>query len=177
VLIDDGQLATVVNSRRFKREIEDMTDLTDQLMRLRPVTFRYREQETNRTDYGLVVEEVAEIYPDLVIRGADGKAKAIHYQKLTPMLLNDVQREHHRVEVQQQRIDEQQKQIADQQRKLNAVEHAVRGVAQSPRRISESLGCVLLSRVETVSARSDLACASVWPDLRWLVRRQDKIDI
>ena len=37
-------------------------------------------------------QEVAKVYPDLVVRGKDGQAETVQYQKLTPMLLNEVQR-------------------------------------------------------------------------------------
>ena len=44
-------------------------------------------------DYGLIAEEVAEVYPDLVVKGADGQIETVQYQKLTPMLLNELQKE------------------------------------------------------------------------------------
>jgi hypothetical protein len=35
-------------------------------MQLRPVTFRYRNDPSGKLQYGLVAEEVARIYPDVV---------------------------------------------------------------------------------------------------------------
>lgn len=35
-------------------------------------------------EYDLIAEEVAEIYPDLVVRNADGQIETVQYQKLTP---------------------------------------------------------------------------------------------
>jgi hypothetical protein len=129
VLIDtNNQLGTISSSRRYKEDIRDMDDASAALLRLRPVTFRYQRAYADGSkplDYGLIAEEVAEIYPDLVVRGADGRIESVQYQKLTPMLLNELQREHHRVERQQQRMDEQQKQIEDHQRKLAALEEVV----------------------------------------------------
>ncbi|MBV8729052.1 MAG: tail fiber domain-containing protein [Acidobacteriia bacterium] len=44
VVIDsNGQLGTVSSSRRFKEDIHDMGDASTNLMRLRPVTFRYQK--------------------------------------------------------------------------------------------------------------------------------------
>jgi hypothetical protein len=40
----------------------------------------------------LIAEEVAEIYPDLVARSADGEIETVKYQVLDSMLLNEVQR-------------------------------------------------------------------------------------
>jgi hypothetical protein len=64
-------------------------------MRLRPVTYRYKQvfQDGSKPiDYGLIAEEVAEVYPDLVARNRDGQIQTVQYQKLTPMLLNEVQK-------------------------------------------------------------------------------------
>jgi hypothetical protein len=41
----------------------------------------------------LVAEQVAEIYPDLVVKAKDGRILAVQYQKLTPMLLNEVRKQ------------------------------------------------------------------------------------
>ena len=33
------------------------------------------------------------MYPDLVVKGPDGQVETVQYQKLTPMLLNEVQKQ------------------------------------------------------------------------------------
>src|ERR1039457_51088 len=44
VMIDShGQLGTMNSSRRFKEDIQDMGDASTSLMRLRPVTYRYKQ--------------------------------------------------------------------------------------------------------------------------------------
>ena len=44
VFIDStGQLGTVSSSRRFKEDIQDMGEASGDLMRLRPVTYRYKK--------------------------------------------------------------------------------------------------------------------------------------
>jgi hypothetical protein len=61
------------------------------LYRLRPVTFRYRQDTQGQKQYGLIAEEVAKVYPELVTKGADGKVESVQYHELIPMLLNEVQ--------------------------------------------------------------------------------------
>ena len=64
-------------------------------MRLRPVTFRYQKpfaDGSKPVQYGLIAEEVAEVYPDLVAHSADGQIETVKYQVLDSMLLNEVQR-------------------------------------------------------------------------------------
>lgn len=107
VLIDNlGQLGTAASSRSVKFDIEDMNGSTDDLMKLRPVTFRYAANWPNaRLQYGLIAEEVAEVYPELVAHASDGKVSSVMYQFLAPMLLNEVQKQHQKIEEQQNTID------------------------------------------------------------------------
>ena len=58
-----------------------MATATDGLMRLRPVTFRYLQYgENGPLQYGLIAEEVAEVYPELVARDKDGQPETVMYQ-------------------------------------------------------------------------------------------------
>ena len=95
VVIDsNGQLGTRHSSARFKEDIKDMAAYSRRLLDLRPVTFRYKQPAADGgkpVEPGLIAEEVAEVYPDLVAHGADGRIEAVQYDKLTPMLLNEVQ--------------------------------------------------------------------------------------
>jgi len=53
-----------------------MADTSSGLMRLRPVTFRYKKPYNDGSQsrqYGLIAEEVAEVYPDLVAHSSDGQ--------------------------------------------------------------------------------------------------------
>ena len=101
VLIDsDGQLGTASSSRSVKKDIRDMGDTTARLLELRPVTFRYREQQPTLPDgsdappeYGLVAEEVAEVFPDLVVYDEAGKPFTVKYHELAPMLPNEMKRQ------------------------------------------------------------------------------------
>ena len=101
VMIDSaGQLGTVSSSRRFKEDIEDMGAASRDLMRLRPVTYRYKQPFADGSkpiQYGLIAEEVAEVYPDLVAHSADGQIETVKYQVLDSMLLNEMQRQQERI--------------------------------------------------------------------------------
>jgi len=91
----NGQLGTILSSRRFKEDIRDMGAASDGLLRLRPVTFRYKkplDDGTKPVQYGLIAEEVAEVYPDMVARNKDGQIETVQYYKLDAMLLNELQK-------------------------------------------------------------------------------------
>ena len=127
VVIDsNGQLGTVSSSRRFKEDIQDMGSATEGLMRLRPVTFRYQKPFANGSkpiQYGLIAEEVAEVYPELVAHSADGQVESVMYQYLDSMLLNEVQRQHAQIQGQQAEIQRLQDRLAKMEAALASLSH------------------------------------------------------
>jgi hypothetical protein len=94
VMIDSsGQLGVVVSSERFKTAIAPMGANTAKLAQLRPVIFKLKSDARGTLQYGLIAEEVAKVYPELVIRGANGRIDGVRYDELAPMLLNEVQQQ------------------------------------------------------------------------------------
>jgi len=99
-----GQLGVLASSERFKTDVQPMGDIADKLIRLRPVTFRLKSDPSRTVQYGLIAEEVAKIYPELAIRGADGRIEGVRYEELAPMLLNEMQRQQAAVTAQSERL-------------------------------------------------------------------------
>jgi hypothetical protein len=84
-----------------------MGEASGGLMRLRPVTFRHKKplaDGSQPVQYGLIAEEVAEVYPDLVAYSADGQIETVKYQVLDSMLLNEVQRQQAEIRELQERL-------------------------------------------------------------------------
>ena len=108
VLIDSaGQVGTASSSRRVKTDIHDLGDQSRALHQLRPVSFRYRSHPPDDPlEYGLIAEEVAEIYPDLVVLDTDGQPSGVRYHVLPAMLLNELQRQQRVIEAQTRLLDE-----------------------------------------------------------------------
>jgi Chaperone of endosialidase len=112
VLIDSaGQLGMVSSSRRFKKEIQPMDKASEPILALKPVTFHYKSDKTNRPEFGLIAEEVAEVNPDLVVRDEKGEIYTVRYEAVNAMLLNEFLKEHRKNEEQEATIERQQKQI------------------------------------------------------------------
>ena len=64
--------------------------------KLRPVTFRYTQAYSDGAkpiQYGLIAEEVADVFPELAVRGADGQVETVHYETLNVLLLNEFQKQ------------------------------------------------------------------------------------
>jgi ABC-type enterochelin transport system substrate-binding protein len=124
-----------------------MAAASDGLMRLRPVTYRYKQPYADGSkpiDFGLIAEEVAEVYPDLVVKGADGQIQTVQYQKLTPMLLNEVQKEHRLLEQQQQTIEQQAETIQRQEQSVERQEESAAQQAETIQRLEKQLAALPL---------------------------------
>lgn len=109
-----GRLGTTTSSSRFKTGIREIGPASDGLMSLRPVAFRYKAEidPTGLEQYGLIAEEVAEIYPELVVYDDEGHPFAIRSQLLDPLLLNEVQKQHRSIEAQRTEIENLKAELA-----------------------------------------------------------------
>ena len=95
VVVDsNGQLGTVSSSQRLKETIADMGATSERLLALRPVTFRFKQAYANGQkpiQFGLIAEEVAEVFPELVATDAEGRPESVKYRLLSTLLLNELQ--------------------------------------------------------------------------------------
>ena len=125
LITSSGQLGILASSARYKRDVEDMRERSAGVYQLRPFTFRYTTDEEHRRQYGLIAEEVAKVYPELVVKAADGKVESVQYHELIPMLLNEVQRQQQKLDVQAQQLTTQGQQLAELQAQNARLEAAV----------------------------------------------------
>ncbi len=126
VFVDsNGQLGTITSSIRYKEDVDDMGDASQNLMKLRPVTFHYKtgyDDGSHLLQYGLVAEEVAKVYPALVQYDAKGQPLTVRYHWINAMLLNEVQKQHASADAQQARVGELLNQVAQQKSRLEQQE-------------------------------------------------------
>jgi hypothetical protein len=92
-----GQLGVLASSERFKTDVKTMGAASDGLETLRPVTFKLKSDPDGQVQYGLIAEEVATVYPELVTRDADGRIGGVRYEELAPLLLNAYQNQQRRI--------------------------------------------------------------------------------
>ncbi len=148
-----GQLGTTTSSLRFKEQVRDMGDSTNDLMKLRPVTFFYKPEYANgehTLQYGLIAEEVAKVYPELVAYDKDRKPYAVRYQYIATMLLNEVQKQYQHAEAQAELVKAQQQEIDGLKQQLQ-VQNATLQVQNAA--LQERLSRLeAVARVETAAA-------------------------
>ena len=89
VVSSTGRLGVLPSSAHYKKDIQPLNN-SQGLWQLRPVTFRYKQDPSQR-QYGLIAEEVAKVYPELVVRGDKGEVESVQYRELIPLMLNEMQ--------------------------------------------------------------------------------------
>jgi hypothetical protein len=57
LVASNGRLGVAMSSARFKHGIQHMGEASSKLLKLRPVIFRYNNDSTDTTQYGLVAEK------------------------------------------------------------------------------------------------------------------------
>jgi hypothetical protein len=137
-----GQLGVLASSERFKMNVQSMQDESDKLARLRPVTFKLRSDPKGTVQYGLIAEEVAEVYPELVIHGVDGRIDGVRYEELAPMLLFEVQLQQRKFSAQQaavQALSEQNKILKAQVDDLNRRQQQLSAQAERFRDLQQQM--------------------------------------
>jgi hypothetical protein len=77
VVTSAGQLGIVASSAHFKRDIQGIGERSLGLLQLHPVTIRYKQNPLRTPQYGLVAEDVAKAYPELVTRGPGGAVESV----------------------------------------------------------------------------------------------------
>jgi hypothetical protein len=117
-----GQLGTLTSTRRVKEDIREIAEESDGLMKLRPVAFKYRPQidPTGLAQYGLIAEEVADVYPDLVVYDRDGRPETVRYHLVNALLLSELQKQHRTAEAQAKTIEQLKAQVSRLEARLLA---------------------------------------------------------
>jgi trimeric autotransporter adhesin len=114
VLINsNNKLGTMTSSKRFKEDIKPMGTISEALLGLKPVTFRYKKEidPAGTPQLGLVAEDVEKVNPDLVVRDKEGKPYSVRYDQVNAMLLNEFRKEHKAFVEEQRKVEQQQKEI------------------------------------------------------------------
>jgi hypothetical protein len=104
-----------------------MDKASEVLYALKPASFRYNKayDATQTLAFGLIAEEVAEVYPDLVGRNSSGEPESVRYDQVNAMLLNEFLKEHRKVQELEATVAQQQKSfqssLAEQEKRIEAL--------------------------------------------------------
>ena len=79
------------SDRRLKENIETISQIDkDKLLQLVPKTYNFIKDEKKLKRYGLIAQEVEELFPEIVKTDTINDIKSINYMELLPLLLEKV---------------------------------------------------------------------------------------
>ena len=92
---NNGQLCSNPSTRTLKENIISLPSQGQRFDRINPVSFNYKSHSTltipNKTQYGMIAEELIDVYPEAVIHNNDGTIAGIQYDKFTAILIKEIQ--------------------------------------------------------------------------------------
>ena len=107
-----GRLGVLASSERYKKDIASLPANIEKLEALRPVSFHLKTDPKGTLQYGLIAEEVNQVYPELVIRDEQGQIQGVRYDELAPLLLSEVQEQRRTIGGLQQQLAVQDERFA-----------------------------------------------------------------
>jgi hypothetical protein len=130
-----------VSSRRYKHDIKPMENASEVLYALKPVSFRYNKEydATQTLAFGLIAEEVAEVYPDLIGRNPKGEPESVRYEQINAMLLNEFLKEHRKVEEQSHEILVRRATISELKKEIETVVARLKEQDSKIQRVSDQI--------------------------------------
>ncbi len=122
---------TETSDERLKENISALPkDVSDGLLDLKPISFKYTKdslyywydddaEPMTHTHYGLVAQEVKEVFPDLVYEDGNGYL-SVNYIEIIPLLINTIKQQDAKLEQQDERIAELEKSALPQAQRAKA---------------------------------------------------------
>jgi hypothetical protein len=88
-VIEYDNSTCTLSLRKYKQDIMPIAGVLDELMRLRPVEYRYKPEINlgNRLHLGLVADEAEEVDPRIAAYKKNGELEGVDYEHRTALLL------------------------------------------------------------------------------------------
>lgn len=84
------QSSGFISSLRFKEELQPIENTVEKVNKLRGVSFKWKSSEESPREIGVIAEEVAEVFPELVFLDQKGKPLGVHYDKFIAVLIEAI---------------------------------------------------------------------------------------
>jgi hypothetical protein len=97
---------------RLKKDIKDATYGLPELMKLRPVTYKWKKGADHAAQNGLIAQEVQKIFPSSVRGNGKSEMLAVDYVSLLPVAIKSIQQQQAIIQRQESRIAELERRSA-----------------------------------------------------------------
>lgn len=107
-----AQAFPTYSSRRWKHNIQDLTNALEVVQQLRGVTYTWNKEQGGKEDFGFIAEEVHTILPQIAARNAKGEIDGVEYGKITPYLVEAIKNQQLQIEALKRENETLQTQVA-----------------------------------------------------------------
>ena len=127
---------------RLKQRVTSLSYGLREVLRLRPVTWQWKDTSTAQRNMGLIAQEVEPVLPELILHGVDAKGSlGLNYMGLIPVLVKGIQEQQTQIDEQRKQINQQEHRVKGQQKQIEtlltsnaALDARLRGVEKSLRK-------------------------------------------
>ena len=100
-----GTTYNTTSDRRLKTDIQPITNATDKLMAMNPVSHKWKADPEAGAVHGFIAQEMQEIIPEAVSGTPDGEEMmSMDYGRITPVLVAALQDAHKKIEALEERL-------------------------------------------------------------------------
>jgi hypothetical protein len=116
----NGNIIRDPSDARLKENIQTATGSLDKVMRLRGVTYNWKDKEKmgSQTDYGMIAQEVFAVTPELTATSADG-IMGVKYTNMMGLVVNAIQEQQTQISTHGLQITNQTSNISELQTAVN----------------------------------------------------------
>jgi len=110
----------VASDARLKKDVRDLPYGLSEVLKLRPVTYKWKDGRDDRTKLGVIAQEIQKVLPEVVTTNRTTGMLAVEYQEIVPVAVKAIQE-------QQATIRQQATLIAQMDARIAALEKGRKG--------------------------------------------------
>jgi alpha-tubulin suppressor-like RCC1 family protein len=118
----NNMIVKTSSSQRYKTDILDIpSDFSNNINNLRPVSYKFIADSLGITNYGLIAEEVNNIYPDIVCKNSNNEVESVKYDGVSILLLHNYQKAYIELQNLKTQINQLNTEITQLETQINAL--------------------------------------------------------
>ena len=118
------------SARRYKTNIRTIRQASEKLRQLRGVTFDWVKEKGGHADVGLIADEVARVFPELV-DFQDGAAAGVKYSNIVAVLIQAFKEQSAEIQQLKEVLEEQQRSMDEDRHRWRMLEEDMRNYKQT----------------------------------------------
>jgi hypothetical protein len=144
-----------VSDASLKYDVSSMSGVSNlqKLNQLRPVSFKWISQTDNTKKYGLIAQEMEQIFPEFVQTDEKG-LKSVSYGSLTPILISAIQEQQLQIEQNTTALQTLDPEVINMQARIVSLE-AENALTEDATSITDNLFSLITSSIERITSLED----------------------